>query len=59
MSYAVDVAFGAAVMLAAMLASGHALIFKREARSAASAVMYPESAIARSTTLRRSLALSG
>ncbi len=35
MSYAVDVAFGAAVMLAALLASGHALIFKREARSAA------------------------
>jgi len=35
MSYAVDVAFGASVMLAALLASGHALIFKREARSAA------------------------
>jgi len=35
MSYAVDVAFGAAAMLAALLASGHALIFKREARSAA------------------------
>ena len=35
MSYAVDVAFGASVMVAALLASGHALIFKREARSAA------------------------
>jgi cardiolipin synthase len=35
MSYAVDVAFGASVMLAALLASGHALIYKREARSAA------------------------
>jgi len=35
MSYAVDVAFGISVMLAALLASGHALIFKREARSAA------------------------
>jgi len=35
MSHAVDIAFGASVMLAALLASGHALIFKREARSAA------------------------
>ena len=35
MSYAVDIAFGASVMLAALIASGHALIFKREARSAA------------------------
>ncbi|MGQ0547332.1 MAG: phospholipase D-like domain-containing protein, partial [Betaproteobacteria bacterium] len=35
MSYAVDVAFGASAMLAALLASGHALIYKREARSAA------------------------
>ena len=35
MSYAVDIAFAASVMLAALLASGHALIFKREARSAA------------------------
>ena len=35
MSYAVDVAFGAAAMVAALLASGHALIYKREARSAA------------------------
>lgn len=35
MSHAVDLAFGASVMLAALLASGHALIFKREARSAA------------------------
>ena len=35
MSYAVDVAFGAAAMVAALLASGHAVIYKREARSAA------------------------
>ena len=35
MSFAVDIAFAASVMLAALLASGHALIFKREARSAA------------------------
>src|SRR5690554_6652664 len=35
MSYAVDVAFGASVMIAALLASGHALVYKREARSAA------------------------
>ena len=35
MSYAVDIAFGAAAMVAALLASGHALIYKREARSAA------------------------
>jgi cardiolipin synthase len=35
MSYAVDVIFGVSVMLAALIASGHALIFKREARSAA------------------------
>ncbi len=35
MSYAVDIAFGASVMVASLLASGHALINKREARSAA------------------------
>ena len=35
MSYAVDVSFRISVMLAALLASGHALIFNREARSAA------------------------
>ena len=35
MSYAVDVAFGVAVMVTALLASGHALVYKREARSAA------------------------
>ena len=34
MSYAVDIAFGASVMVVALLASGHALIYKREARSA-------------------------
>jgi cardiolipin synthase A/B len=31
----VDIAFGAAVLVAAMLASGHAVIYKRESRSAA------------------------
>jgi cardiolipin synthase len=31
----VDIAFGAAVLVAALLASGHAVIYKREARSAA------------------------
>lgn len=35
MSYAVDVAFGASVMAVALLASGHAVIYKREARAAA------------------------
>ena len=35
MSYAVDVAFAASVMVIALLASGHAVIYKREARSAA------------------------
>lgn len=35
MSSAVDVAFGASVMVVALLASGHALVYKREARSAA------------------------
>jgi cardiolipin synthase len=35
MSHAVDIAFGASVMVVALLASGHALVYKREARSAA------------------------
>lgn len=35
MSYAVDLAFGASVMVVALLASAHAVIYKREARSAA------------------------
>ena len=35
MSYAVDVAFAASVMVVALLASAHAVIYKREARSAA------------------------
>jgi cardiolipin synthase A/B len=35
MSDPVDLAFGAAVLVAALLASGHAVIYKREARSAA------------------------
>src|SRR5687768_15354017 len=35
MSEPVDLAFGAAVLAAALFASGHAVIYKREARSAA------------------------
>ncbi|HZM36235.1 MAG TPA: phospholipase D-like domain-containing protein [Burkholderiales bacterium] len=35
MSHAIDVAFGVTVMIVALLASGHALVYKREPRSAA------------------------
>jgi cardiolipin synthase len=32
--YSIDIAFGAAVLVAALLASGHAVLYKRESRSA-------------------------
>ena len=35
MSHAIDVAFGVSVMIVALLASGHALVYKRDSRSAA------------------------